>query len=187
MPIWSNEDTTNIFQLRAQVKLLKARHDIKVLVVDYTQLLEMRDEKGFSKISQTEEIAYISKMLKRLAKELNIWVFALAQFNRSANQKNEEGQKELDKSQIKGSSAIEQDSDVVLIIDMDEYVVGQPERDGYIKVDKNRESLSDIKIKLIYNGNYLLFREPKEVRKDERTKEMTFDHREEQQQERPVF
>jgi replicative DNA helicase len=159
-PIWIDDKTTNIFELRARAKTLKRSKDIKVLFVDYLQLLSVRDEKSFSRMSRTEEVAFVSRILKKIAKELNIWVIALAQFNRSANQKKDDGSDvELEISQIAESGAIEKDADVVWILDMEPYVKGQPERKATLKIGKNRESISDITIVLVFNGNYLLFRE----------------------------
>jgi replicative DNA helicase len=160
LPIWIDAHTTNIFELRARAKALKRSKGIKVLFVDYLQLLSVREEKSFSRMSRTEEVAFVSRLLKKLAKELDIWVIALAQFNRSANQKREDGSDvELEIHQIAESGAIEKDADVVWILDMEPYVKGQPERKASLKIGKNRESISDITLVLIFNGNYLLFRE----------------------------
>jgi replicative DNA helicase len=159
-PIWIDDKTTNVFELRARAKTLKRTKGIKVLIVDYLQLLSVRDEHSMGSMSRTEEVAFVSRTLKKIAKELDIWVLALAQFNRTANKKDDAGNAvELEISQIAEAGAIEKDADCVWILDMGKYLPGQPERSATLTVGKNRESISDITIRLIFNGNYLILRE----------------------------
>ena len=177
LPIFIDDQTTNIYELRARVKSLVRRYGVRVLFVDYLQLLSVRTEKNFSSMSRTEEVAFVSRALKKLAKELDIWIMALAQFNRSANAKDNEGKDvELDISQIAESGAIEKDADVVLILDMDKFVIGQPDRNAKIRIGKNRDAISDLTIELTFNGDWMILRERNSPlvlnRKDKQTKEM---------------
>jgi replicative DNA helicase len=98
-----------IMELRAKARRLKAKHDIKLLVIDYMQLLHG----GQRFENRTQEISMISRSLKALAKELRIPVLALSQLSRSLESR-------MDKrpmlSDLRESGAIEQDGDVVFFI-----------------------------------------------------------------------
>jgi len=98
-----------IMELRAKARRLKAKHDIKLLVIDYLQLLNG----GGRFENRTQEISMISRSLKALAKELNIPVLALSQLSRSLESR-------MDKrpmlSDLRESGAIEQDGDVIFFV-----------------------------------------------------------------------
>ena len=98
-----------IMELRAKARRLKAKHDIKLLVIDYLQLLH--GGKRFE--NRTQEISMISRSLKALAKELDVPVLALSQLSRSLESR-------MDKrpmlSDLRESGAIEQDGDVIFFI-----------------------------------------------------------------------
>jgi len=98
-----------IMELRAKARRLKAKHDIKLLIVDYLQLLHG----GQRYENRTQEISMISRSLKALAKELRIPVLALSQLSRSLESR-------MDKrpmlSDLRESGAIEQDGDVIFFI-----------------------------------------------------------------------
>lgn len=175
LPIYITDKVFDVFELRAYVSRLVKTKGIKVLFVDYLQLLNAQTPR--MDLNRTQELALISRTLKLIAKEFGIVVFALAQFNRQANQKDESGkQVDLALHYLEGSGAIEKDADIGLLLDMEDYVVGQPERKATLEIAKNRESVSGVTIELIFNGNYLLFREPKsklvENRIDKSTREM---------------
>ncbi len=111
----------NIMELRAKARKLKAQADIKLIVIDYLQLINshVRHE------NRTQEISAISRGLKALAKELGIPILALSQLSRSL-----EGR--MDKrpmlSDLRESGAIEQDGDVIFFIYRD--VVYNPDTDN---------------------------------------------------------
>ena len=100
----------NIQQLRARARRLKADFNLKLLVVDYLQLMETERIKGQSR---EREVAELSRNLKALARELEIPVIALSQLNREADGR-EAGRPHL--SDLRESGALEQDADVVLSI-----------------------------------------------------------------------
>lgn len=111
----------NIMELRAKARKLKAEQDIKLLVIDYLQLINshVRHE------NRNQEISAISRSLKALAKELDIPILALSQLSRSLENR-------MDKrpmlSDLRESGAIEQDADVVFFIYRD--VVYNPDTEN---------------------------------------------------------
>jgi replicative DNA helicase len=160
LPIWIDDRTTNINQIRARAKALyrATGGKLKVLFVDYLQLLDVRGEDfGRFVMTRAQEVAYVSKTLKKLAKELGILIIALAQFNRTANAKDEltkEVKPEI--HQFAESSGIEKDADLAGIIDMPEYVQGQPERDCSLRIAKFRR-MPPFTLPYTFNGDYMIF------------------------------
>jgi len=124
-----------IMELRAKARRLKAKHDIKLLVIDYLQLIHG----GVRYENRTQEIAVISRSLKALAKELKIPILALSQLSRSLESR-------MDKrpmlSDLRESGAIEQDGDVVFFI----------YRDVIYNPDTENPELSEIIIGKQRNG-----------------------------------
>lgn len=106
-----------VMGLRGKARRLKAQHDIKMIVVDYLQLMEgSGGSKGAD--NRQAEISQISRSLKGLARELSVPVIALSQLNRSVDQR--EGHKPR-LSDLRESGAIEQDADVILFLFRPEY------------------------------------------------------------------
>lgn len=96
-------------RIGANARRLKARHGIRLLVIDYLQLIEPEDKKT----ARHEQLETISRRLKHLARELNIPVVALAQLNREVEGRQS---RRPQLSDLKGSGALEQDADVVLLL-----------------------------------------------------------------------
>jgi len=123
----------NIMDLRAKARQLKAEKDIELLIVDYIQLLHS----GVKIESRQQEISYISRSLKALAKDLNIPVLALSQLSRAVENRTDH---RPIMSDLRESGAIEQDADVVLFI-YRKYMYSKNEEDkglGEIIVSKHR-------------------------------------------------
>ncbi|HIE15727.1 MAG TPA: replicative DNA helicase [Bacteroidales bacterium] len=132
----------NIFELRSKCRRLKIQYDIKIVIIDYLQL--MRGDES-SKFSREQEVSTISRSLKALAKELNVPIVALSQLNRSVETR--AGHKRPQLSDLRESGAIEQDADLVLFIH-------RPEKMG-ITEDKEGNStkgLAEILIEKHRNG-----------------------------------
>ncbi len=108
----------SVFELRAKARRLKQQHNISLLIVDYLQL--MRAEQSNNKNGTREqEISYISRSLKALAKELEIPVIALSQLSRDVEKRTNSKKPVL--SDLRESGSIEQDADMVMFLYRPEY------------------------------------------------------------------
>ena len=108
----------SIFELRTKARRLAREHGIKVLMIDYLQLMNAN---GMRFGNRQEEVSTISRSLKGLAKELNIPVLALSQLNRTVEQREGIDGKRPQLSDLRESGAIEQDADMVLFVHRPEY------------------------------------------------------------------
>lgn len=113
----------SISQLRSKAYRLKAKEDIRMLIVDYLQLMS-----GDGKGNREQEISQISRGLKKIAKELDIPVIALSQLSRSVESRG--GEKRPMLSDLRESGAIEQDADIVIFCHRPEYYGITEDRDG---------------------------------------------------------
>lgn len=107
----------SIFDLRAKSRRLASQHGIKLIIVDYLQL--MTTGSGVKGGNREQEISTISRNLKALAKELSIPVIALSQLSRAVETRG--GSKRPLLSDLRESGAIEQDADIVSFIYRPEY------------------------------------------------------------------
>jgi len=106
----------SIFDLRAKARRLASQHGIKIIIIDYLQLMTAGTSTGGNR---EQEISMISRNLKALAKELNIPVIALSQLSRAVETRG--GNKRPLLSDLRESGAIEQDADIVSFIYRPEY------------------------------------------------------------------
>lgn len=109
----------SIFDLRAKARRLASQHGIKLLVIDYLQLMTAGGNGGKGGGNREQEISTISRNLKALAKELNIPVIALSQLSRNVETRGSSKRPLL--SDLRESGAIEQDADIVSFIYRPEY------------------------------------------------------------------
>jgi replicative DNA helicase len=105
----------NIFDLNAKCRRVHSQHGLDLIVVDYLQLLR-HESKGQG--NREQEIAFISRSLKGLAKELSVPVIALAQLSREVEKRTN---KRPQLSDLRESGSIEQDADMVMFLYRDEY------------------------------------------------------------------
>ncbi len=106
-----------IFELRAKARRLVSSNDIKVIIIDYLQLMHLGSSTKTG--NREQEISIISRNLKALAKELNVPVIALSQLSRAVETRS--GSKRPILSDLRESGAIEQDADIVSFIYRPEY------------------------------------------------------------------
>ena len=110
----------SVFELRTKARRLVREHNIKMIIIDYLQLM---NASGMKFGSREQEVSTISRSLKQLAKELSIPVIALSQLNRSVENRTGTGPdgKRPQLSDLRESGAIEQDADIVCFIHRPEY------------------------------------------------------------------
>lgn len=110
----------SIFELRTKARRLVREHQIKLIIIDYLQLM---NASGMRLGSREQEVSMISRSLKQLAKELNIPIIALSQLNRNLESRGAAGNegKRPQLSDLRESGAIEQDADIVCFIHRPEY------------------------------------------------------------------
>ena len=119
-PIWIDDSASlTPLAMRSKARRLKAEHDISLVVVDYLQLMQGPSDSE----NRQQEISYISRSLKALAKELDIPVVALSQLSRAPEQRGGEHRRPQ-LSDLRESGAIEQDADVVCFIYRQEFYDG---------------------------------------------------------------
>lgn len=105
------DDSPNLtmMEIRAKARRLKQRHDLKLVVVDYLQLMTS----GKKVESRQQEVSEFSRHLKLLAKELEVPVVAISQLNRGPEQRTD---KRPQVSDLRESGSLEQDADMVILL-----------------------------------------------------------------------
>ncbi|MBB3186455.1 replicative DNA helicase [Microbacter margulisiae] len=118
-PIYLDDTPSlSVFELRTKARRLVKEHHIKMLIIDYLQLM---NASGMTFGSREQEVSTISRSLKGLAKELDIPIIALSQLNRSLEGRLGREGKRPQLSDLRESGAIEQDADMVCFIHRPEY------------------------------------------------------------------
>ncbi len=155
------DDSPNlsIFELRTKARRLVREHQIKMIIIDYLQLM---NASGMKYGSREQEVSMISRSLKQLAKELNIPIIALSQLNRSVESRGNDNSKDGKRPQLsdlRESGAIEQDADIVCFIHRPEYYLrsGTDQEGNDIRglaefiVAKHRSgSTDDVKMRFVH-------------------------------------
>lgn len=108
----------SIFELRTKARRLVREKGVKIIMIDYLQLMNAN---GMRFGSRQEEVAKISQSLKGLAKELDIPILALSQLNRTVEGREGVEGKRPQLSDLRESGAIEQDADMVMFVHRPEY------------------------------------------------------------------
>lgn len=121
-PLYINDTPSlSVFELRTKARRLVSQHQVKMIIIDYLQLM---NASGMSFGNREQEVSTISRSLKMLAKELNIPIIALSQLNRGVENRQQGGDansKRPQLSDLRESGAIEQDADIVCFIHRPEY------------------------------------------------------------------
>jgi replicative DNA helicase len=147
------DDSPNMtmMEIRAKCRRLKQRHDLKLVVVDYLQLMSS----GKRVESRQQEVAEFSRALKLLAKELEVPVVALSQLNRGPEQRTD---KKPMLSDLRESGSIEQDSDMVILLHREDAYERESPRAGEADfiVAKHRNGPTAT-ITVAFQGHYSRF------------------------------
>ncbi len=106
----------SVFEFRSKARRLKIHNEIKVIIIDYLQLMTANQD---SKGNREQEVSFISRTLKAIAKELNVPIIALSQLSRATETRG--GSRRPQLSDLRESGAIEQDADIVAFIHRPEY------------------------------------------------------------------
>jgi replicative DNA helicase len=116
-PIYMDDTAgLNITEFKAKARRLKKKNGIRLIIIDYLQLMESGESRSQNR---EQEISHISRNLKKIAKELDIPIIALSQLNRSVESRG--GEKRPNLSDLRESGSIEQDADRVMFLYRPEY------------------------------------------------------------------
>jgi replicative DNA helicase len=147
------DDSPNmsLMEIRAKCRRLKQRNNLKLVIIDYLQLMSS----GKRVESRQQEVSEFSRALKLLAKELEVPVIAISQLNRGSEQRTD---KKPQLSDLRESGSIEQDADMVILIHRDSLYEKESPREGEadLIVAKHRNGPTDT-IVVAFQGHYSRF------------------------------
>lgn len=153
----------SVFELRTKARRLVREKGVKLIMIDYLQLM---NASGMRFNSRQEEVSTISRSLKGLAKELDIPIIALSQLNRSVESRDTPEGKRPQLSDLRESGAIEQDADMVLFVHRPEYYHLYKDEKGndlhgkaQIIIAKHRKGATG-DVLLDFKGEYTRFQNP---------------------------
>ena len=156
----------SVFELRTKARRLVREHGVKIIMIDYLQLMNAN---GMRFSSRQEEVSTISRSLKGLAKELNIPILALSQLNRGVESREGLEGKRPQLSDLRESGAIEQDADMVLFVHRPEYYHIYQDDHGrdlhgmaQIIIAKHRKGATG-DVLLTFRGEYTRFENPEDT------------------------
>lgn len=154
-----------VYELRSKARRLVRMYGVKIIIIDYLQLMSAASGDSNRFDNRQVEVATISRNLKGLAKELNIPVIALSQLNRSVenrvggmDEKSKADSKRPQLSDLRESGAIEQDADIVCFIHRPEYYKIFKDSDGNdthgiaeIIIAKHRNgAVDDVRLRFVH-------------------------------------
>jgi replicative DNA helicase len=147
------DDSPNLtmMEIRAKARRLKQRHDLKLIVIDYLQLMTS----GKRVESRQLEVSEFSRSIKLLAKELEVPVIAICQLNRGAEQRTD---KRPMLSDLRESGSLEQDADVVILLHREDAYERESTRPGEADfiVAKHRNGPT-AQLTVAFQGHYSRF------------------------------
>lgn len=141
----------NILEMRTKARRLQMEHDVKLLIVDYLQLVDP----GRRFDNRVQEVSIVSQSLKNLARELKIPVMAVSQLSRAVESR---GTRVPQLADLRESGAIEQDADVVMFLYREEAEVEKWETSPIVKllIAKHRNGPLG-EIDLLFKGDRIRF------------------------------
>lgn len=145
------DNATTLNDIVTKCTNIKIKQGLDVVIIDYLQLIEVAERTS----SREQEIAKVSRTLKKLAKKLNITIIALSQLSRAVEQRADH---RPTLSDLRESGAIEQDADIIMMLYRDEYYNKESERKGIAEVIINKNRNGEVKtINLAWIGQYQRF------------------------------
>ncbi len=157
----------SVFELRTKARRLVREHGVKIIMIDYLQLMNAN---GMRFSSRQEEVSTISRSLKGLAKELDIPIIALSQLNRGVESREGLEGKRPQLSDLRESGAIEQDADMVIFVHRPEYYHIYQDDNGrdlhgmaQIIIAKHRKGATG-DVLLTFRGEFTRFENPEDGR-----------------------
>lgn len=153
LPIWFSFSARKASAIEKVILEMIDRHGVKTIMVDYLQLV--RSDSG--KQNREREIAEVSNMLKAIAVDYKIPVFAIAQLNRELERRED---KRPILADLRDSGSIEQDADMVLFLYRDEYYNPNSPQKGIMEVivAKGRNTGTG-KVKVVFDGDRMQFKD----------------------------
>ena len=145
-------------EIRTKARRLKSEHGLGLLILDYIQLMEGGDS---SREGRVQEVSYISRSLKAIARELNIPVLALSQLSRAPEARTPAIPRLSD---LRDSGGLEQDADVVMFIyrkGTDRGIKNCPEEEknvAEIHISKHRHGPAGIMVPLYFDSETASFK-----------------------------
>ncbi|MEO0202921.1 MAG: replicative DNA helicase [candidate division WOR-3 bacterium] len=131
-PMWIDDNASSLLEIKAKARRVVKENKVKLITIDYLQLIDLEPHERKRRESRQQEIAFITRSLKNFAKEINIPIIVLSQLSRKAE---ERADKKPQLSDLRESGSIEQDADIVILLyrnkDVAEKVIG-------VSVAKNR-------------------------------------------------
>ncbi len=130
----------SVGQIASRARRLKRTNGLGLIIIDYIQLIQ--GSKNSENQGRVQEISYITRGLKSLAKELNVPILALSQLSRAVEQRED---KRPILADLRESGSIEQDADVVMFVYREEYYLDKSEPNQ--RDNENQESFNERFIK----------------------------------------
>lgn len=156
----------SVFELQTKARRLVRDHGVKIIMIDYLQLMNAN---GMRFSSRQEEVSTISRSLKQIAKELDIPILALSQLNRGVESREGLEGKRPQLSDLRESGAIEQDADMVLFVHRPEYYHIYQDENGrdlhgmaQIIIAKHRKGATG-DVLLNFRGEFTRFENPEDT------------------------
>jgi replicative DNA helicase len=146
------DDSPNLTlsEIRAKCRRLKAQHGIKLVIIDYLQLMTS----GKKVENRQQEVSEFSRSLKLLAKELGVPIVALSQLNRGPENAPD---KKPQLSHLRESGSLEQDADIVLLLHRERFAEqGENRNDAEIHIAKHRNGEMRV-LQVLFEGHYSRF------------------------------
>lgn len=147
----------SVTDIRTKARRLYAEHGLDLIIIDYMQLMTGQSGGNGRNENRQQEISYISRSLKSLARELNVPIIALSQLSRAVESR---ADKRPMLSDLRESGSIEQDADVVMFIYREDYYVEDTDRQNIadILVAKHRHGATGT-VSLFFRKELTQFRD----------------------------